>query len=208
MTLGQTKDPADNLSTPETPQTPAEVRVIAGLDESYYARATEVACQAYFFRLSSIACSDENTMAYFRWRLMRRLRDGAALGAYSDTDLVGLALLRPAGHPRAEEFSLFQRVLSRILLAPVNKGDYVLDSLSVDEPWRGKGVGSLLLEASLEYVQAQGAATVRLEVADANDAAVDFFTAKGFTVMKARGYRFMLGLLRQAPMHTMTMDLN
>jgi ribosomal protein S18 acetylase RimI-like enzyme len=207
MTPGQTKDRAGKVSSSENPHPPAEVRVLAGLEESLYARATAITCQAYFFRLSSVACSDENTMAYFRWRLMRRLRDGVALGAYSENDLVGLALLRPGGHPRTEGFPFFQRILSRILLAPVNKGDYVLDSLSVDTPWRVQGIGSLLLDASIAHVRDQGASTLRLEVAASNDAAVDFFTAKGFAIMKALGYRLFLRLLGHARMYTMTMEL-
>jgi len=139
---------------------------------------------------------------------MRRLGDGVALGAFSGSELVGLALVRPGGHPRAESFSRLSRLLSRILLAPVNKGDYVLDSLAVDTPWRGKGIGSLLLHASIEYVRAHGGSSLRLEVAAPNHAAVHFFVAKGFAIMRAWGYRSILRLLGHAMMHTLTIELD
>jgi ribosomal protein S18 acetylase RimI-like enzyme len=56
----------------------------------------------------------------------------------------------------------------------------VLHDIVVDPEYRGRGVGRLLLDASLASLQARGALRVVLETAERNEAAQRLFESVGF----------------------------
>ncbi len=58
----------------------------------------------------------------------------------------------------------------------------------VDAPLRGRGLGGDVLRRSCRQARAQGAATVRLEVAGDNDRALGLYTAVGFRPVVTEDY--------------------
>jgi ribosomal-protein-alanine N-acetyltransferase len=64
-----------------------------------------------------------------------------------------------------------------------------LGDLAVDPEWRGQGIGSQLLESSIELASDRGARTLYLEVRESNEAARALYTQRGFQVVGRRsGY--------------------
>lgn len=59
-------------------------------------------------------------------------------------------------------------------------GDAQVVNIAVSEKARGRGIGKLLLEKSLEYLKSSGAKEVRLEVRPDNEAAVKLYQTTGF----------------------------
>jgi len=59
-----------------------------------------------------------------------------------------------------------------------------LEDLIVTDAYRGKGLGSALLEAVVTYGKKQGVKRICWEVLDWNEAAISFYEAKGAKVMR------------------------
>jgi len=97
------------------------IRTVIGLPDSLLPRAAAIICHAYFYRFSSVSCSDEETLAILR----ESLNDRTLIGAFLGEELVGLAVLRSGGRPRVKKPSSFLRSLL-IRCAPVNKADIVI----------------------------------------------------------------------------------
>lgn len=68
----------------------------------------------------------------------------------------------------------------------------VLDGICVDEQWRGRGVGSALLEASFDHAKRTGAQAVQLSVVGTNPRAAALYRRLGFAPVD----RGRLGVLR------------
>jgi len=56
-----------------------------------------------------------------------------------------------------------------------------VETLVVDEDWRGRGAGSRLLEATEEAAVANGAGGIRADILIGNDEGVAFWQARGYT---------------------------
>ncbi|MDO8963930.1 MAG: GNAT family N-acetyltransferase [Coriobacteriia bacterium] len=60
-----------------------------------------------------------------------------------------------------------------------------IEVLGVREDVRGRGIGSLLLEASAEFARSTGARTLTLEVVDTNGRAKELYERAGFVVTRS-----------------------
>ena len=58
----------------------------------------------------------------------------------------------------------------------------LLDEISVDEAWRGKGIGSQALEFAAEWCRSRGLRALRLEVSHGNTHALRLYERTGFEV--------------------------
>ncbi len=56
----------------------------------------------------------------------------------------------------------------------------LLDELYVDQPFRGRGLGSQAVEFAAQWTRSQGMRALRLEVADDNAAALALYRKSGF----------------------------
>ncbi|HAG08945.1 MAG TPA: GNAT family N-acetyltransferase [Desulfotomaculum sp.] len=55
-----------------------------------------------------------------------------------------------------------------------------IDSIFVDEPHRGKGVGEKLMSLALEWLEGQKCETVRVSIAEGNENVLGFYRRFGF----------------------------
>jgi ribosomal protein S18 acetylase RimI-like enzyme len=90
--------------------------------------------------------------------------DTAVLVADNDGDVVGYAYAAVEGHDYMA------------LRGPAG----VLHDIIVDPEHRGRGVGRLLLDATLEFFRSRGVPRVVLSSAEQNEAAQRLFASKGF----------------------------
>jgi ribosomal protein S18 acetylase RimI-like enzyme len=65
-------------------------------------------------------------------------------------------------------------------LASLSAGMGEVDSLFVEEAFRGHGVGAELMRHALDWLDTQGATSKIVVVAHGNDSAIDFYSQFGF----------------------------
>ncbi|OOF25166.1 GNAT family N-acetyltransferase [Salinivibrio sp. IB872] len=86
--------------------------------------------------------------------------------------------------------------------------ELVMDGIAVDSAIRGQGVGSQLLDAIIDYAQAHGFESVRLDVIDSNPRARKLYQAKGFVATKEERFPHLKWLVGFSGATTMVKALN
>ena len=71
----------------------------------------------------------------------------------------------------------------------------LMDGIVVDESNRGRGIGTLLLEALVAFACESGYASVRLDVIDTNSGAQRMYERNGFVATATEDFGFLRGLL-------------
>lgn len=97
-------------------------------------------------------------------------------------------------------FSLFEREPKACEL--------VMDGIAVDRHFRGKGVGSLLLDHMVAYAKDNGFDSVRLDVIDGNPRAKKLYEAKGFVAQKHEQFHFLKDIVGFSGATTMIFEVN
>lgn len=77
--------------------------------------------------------------------------------------------------------------------ADLEKGDYYLSDLAVDEACRGKGIGTFILEKSLELAMEKGCRRVVLDVYLENEGALKLYKRFGFKIFNEKSIRWFDG---------------
>lgn len=75
----------------------------------------------------------------------------------------------------------------------LNRDDYYLADVAVDEQCRGKGIGTFILEESLELAREKGCKRVVLDVDLENEGALKLYERFGFKIFKKRSVRWFDG---------------
>ncbi|OOF23261.1 molybdopterin-guanine dinucleotide biosynthesis protein MobC [Salinivibrio proteolyticus] len=86
--------------------------------------------------------------------------------------------------------------------------ELVMDGIAVDSAIRGQGIGSQLLDAIMDYAQAHGFESVRLDVIDSNPRARKLYQAKGFVATKEERFPHLKWLVGFSGATTMVKALN
>jgi GNAT superfamily N-acetyltransferase len=73
---------------------------------------------------------------------------------------------------------------SCINLQDRRQGELRVQAIAVDESMRGKGAGTMLLNAAFDYARKIGYKAIRLEVVDTNPAAKKLYERLGFVTLK------------------------
>ncbi len=154
---------------------------------------------------------------------VRLFHDGvnsaACLSATADGELLGiLGLQSPGGElydlrPK----SLFRRftpwraalILANMLVlySPPRKDALVVDQLAVAPSARGKGVGTLLLEAAETRARAMGMPRMALSVISENEGAIRLYERMGYVRTQAIGGTLVRMVARSAEVWTMEKEL-
>jgi GNAT superfamily N-acetyltransferase len=135
--------------------------------------------------------------------LARNLDLSSALGATRDASLLGLAGFHHAGRALVNwrcsaalaELGLLRAIKSyaiALLFTRYPRADeLLLDGIAVDAAARGKGVGSQLMAATVDFARAHGYRAIRLDVVDTNPDARRLYERLGFVAVAAARYPFM-----------------
>ena len=80
-------------------------------------------------------------------------------------------------------------------LSVVNEKDLqtiYLDDYCVNDSYRGKGIGSKLMNMSFEFAKGQGYDQVITHVESANTESIEFYLRKGFKLVQEQGHRLLI----------------
>jgi len=80
----------------------------------------------------------------------------------------------------------------RLMTPKIKEGTVRIDSLAVDKSYRGKGIGTKLIEAVIEFARQNGYSQVLLEVVDTNPKAKVLYERMGFKVKKKVNFYFLI----------------
>lgn len=78
---------------------------------------------------------------------------------------------------------------------PLQKGQLLMDGISVSPAMRGSGVGSALLHQLIAHARARGCEAIRLDVIDTNPAARRLYERIGFVATKTESFSHLRWLL-------------
>ena len=96
-------------------------------------------------------------------------------------------------------FSLFER-------QPAS-GELVMDGIVVDSRFRGRGLGSSLLDQIVIHARENGFRSVRLDVIDTNPRARKLYESKGFVAAKTERFPYLKWLVGFSGSTTMIFDV-
>lgn len=176
-----------------------EVVLSVGLKEEHRTKAAELYYIAFRQKLHPIFRDEARGLEV----LKHSLGQNHAITAMCGDELVGLAGFKDAtgqlvdiqpklmtevfgfvgGWWRLLVLSLFER--------DMQDGVLLMDGIVVDAAMRGKGIGSQLLDATIEHARSSGYNQVRLDVVDTNPRARQLYERKGFIAGKTESYPFL-----------------
>ncbi len=93
-------------------------------------------------------------------------------------------------------FTVIGKFLSRFL-GPHGKEDFYIQAITVIKEMRGKGLGQMLMQKSLEIANAKGAKTISLDVSSKNKNAI-----KSYTKFGMKTFAFWPNFLKLPPVFT------
>lgn len=140
--------------------------------------------------------------------LENSMRLDFAIGAFDGTRLIGLAgfstdegsltagidyrgLLTELGWLRGNRAALVLSLYERT----AEQGELLMDGISVDPEFRGRGVGTQLFSSLMELARNRQYSTIRLDVIDTNSGAKRLYSRLGFVEKRTEHFEFLRGLL-------------
>ena len=172
-----------------------------GLPERYREDAARLYWQAFGSKLGRILGPEKRAIAFLT-RVLRPDHCFYVLG--DDGCLLGIAGFKsPAGSFASGSATdlhavygrvggLWRQFLLRLLQSEVDNDRFLIDGICVAREWRGRGIGSALVDALVSEARWRGYNTVRLDVIDANVRARALYERMGFAPWKSE----TLGWLR------------
>lgn len=112
-------------------------------------------------------------------------------------------LVRRLGLPQAIRAGFILSLFDRT----AREGELLLDGIAVSRTARGRGIGSLLLQAVGDWAVTEGYRSVRLDVVDTNPRARALYERRGFVVTETRLFPVMRGVLGFGASTTMVLHL-
>lgn len=125
-------------------------------------------------------------------RMFVAISDGIVLG-FSGLQFLGKSYLDPSFRFLVRRYGLgvFRVIFNGWLLeADAEEDELYLDTLAVAENWRGKGIGTLLIDEVLSIARKEKFRCVKLSVVDTNPRAKAFYERVGFQVKKTDNIPF------------------
>jgi len=187
---------------------------IAGHDR---ARAAEIYDEAFGAKLGIAIKSKSHRLAL--------LRDGFQLSyavcALDGEYLVGMAGFCTKNHSLTggisyrsilKEVGFFKGQKAAIILGLFERkakdGELLMDGIAVSEDYRGKGVGTALFDALIEYAKSHDYGRIRLDVIDTNPEARRLYERLGFKAERTNTFEVLRPLLGFGGATAMVYDLD
>ena len=188
-----------------------------GLPENYYSEAAIVYTEAFYEKTQKLFGSQEKMKSL----LLKSLNPELAIAAFVNNRLVGLAgmafndrhFITPSLSVFIEEFGFFSGLLKYLgyqllALRPYDRGQLLLDGIAVAPTMRGRGVGTLLIEAIGNYAKQNSLNSVCLEVVDTNPKARKLYERLGFKETKINRYPFLKNIMGIEAISTMVKQVS
>jgi ribosomal protein S18 acetylase RimI-like enzyme len=166
-----------------------DIRLLAGLPHAAQAEAAQLFWAAFADKLGRLLGPDARALALLE-RAMRP--DHALVAVTAGGRVVAVAGFRSPG---GSFLALTGPHLAAVYGGPgglwrgaalgwlgreVDNARFLVDGLAVAEDWRGRGLGSALIEALAAEARARGYGSLRLDVADHNERARALYERLGF----------------------------
>jgi ribosomal protein S18 acetylase RimI-like enzyme len=168
-----------------------DITVQLGLPEHLRADAARLYWQAFGGKLGPVMGPQDRAMRF----LIRVIRaDQVIIACNNHGQLVGIAGFKTArgsfASGQAQDMSavygligsFWRRLLLEGLSDGVDNDHFLLDGLCVDASARSQGVGTALMKAICAEANSRGYSSVRLDVIDSNQRAVELYKRLGFNV--------------------------
>ncbi|MDX1993153.1 MAG: GNAT family N-acetyltransferase [bacterium] len=167
-----------------------------GLPEHLRQQAAQIYVDAFRKKLTPIFKTTETAVEI----LQQDLNGRHAIVALQDDHLLGLTGLHlPDGHfmhiqPRTVMRHLgtleggLRYLLMGLLARTTRPGELLMDGIAVHASARGRGIGSKLLNAVIDYARSHHYQRVRLDVVDTNPDAKRLYERIGFVAVKTQHY--------------------
>lgn len=176
-----------------------QIEIVVGMPEQHRETAATIYYAAFEQKLGPIFRDTAKAQTVLAASLDNRF----AISAIHNEQLVGIAGFKTnEGHLVAIEphhmtaafgwLGGWTRILGLALfLRKLEPGTLLMDGLVVAADMRGKGIGSQLLEATVNYAREHGYARVRLDVVDTNPRAQQLYERKGFIATNSSSYPWL-----------------
>jgi ribosomal protein S18 acetylase RimI-like enzyme len=181
---------------------PDNVELRSGIPEEFRRQAAEIVYFAFQRKLTPLIGSPEQGIA-----IIEKAFDPAfTIAAFCQDQPVGIAgmyyggqgFLRPQRSEFNRQFGWMQGTMRfavfRLFAQAHGQKDMYLHTLAVAPAMRGKGVGTLLLNAVFQIAREKGFKSVSLEVVDTNRAARRLYERIGFVATHTHYFPYLRGI--------------
>ncbi len=181
---------------------PESVELRSGMPEEFRREVAEIVYEAFWRKLAPLIGSPGQGVAI----LEKALDPALAIVAVCQGQPVGVAGLQYDGcnfiKPQRSEFvrqfgslsGTIRFVMFKLFAFVYDQKDMYIDILAVPPAMRGKGVGTLLLDAVFQAAREKGFKSVSLEVVDTNPDARRLYERVGFVAQHTYHYPFVRGI--------------
>lgn len=195
----------------------SEMRLQRGFPENQRANAASLYDEAFGPKLSVAIRSVEKRRSLLQGGFMPEF----AIVAMTADELVGIAGFHtPDGsltggigyRSLISQLGLIEGNWAALILSLYDRkphpGQLLMDGIAVRRDFRGRGVGSLLLDEVSRFAAEQGCDRVRLDVIDINSRAKLLYERKGFRAVRTEKFLFLKPLLGFASSTTMELHVS
>lgn len=178
----------------------SHIEIKFGIPEEFHHQAAIICCEGFFSQIEWLFGSKQKAIT-----VLENSFDGElGLTAQMQGQLVGFVGLKYENRPFLQfkrshcirELGLLRGLLAFLLLNNtfITKPfphEMCIDVLVVDASMRGKGIGSLLMQAAFEIAQQNQCTAVVLYVANTNPDAHRLYERLGFTLVRTIKFRYL-----------------
>ncbi len=192
-----------------------EIEIHLGLSRHFRRPAAEAYYEAFRQKLEPIIGSSQHGVAI----LEKDFDADRAFVALYKSEFAGIAGLHHEGRHFANfrvstfihEFGYLRGAakygLMRFAARPLRPGELLMNGIVVRSSLRGRGIGTLLLHAIVDFARINNYGSVRLDVVATNPGARRLYERLGFVATKTRQYPYLRRLFGFSAVITMKKDV-
>lgn len=193
------------------PNSDTVITIVHGLPSEYCSAAAELYYAAFRQKLHPIIRSETAAVAL----LAQALNPDFGITALYGDVFAGVAGVQYGGGHfvditpalMKQHFGLLRgwlKILPLSLMArPQQEGQLLMDGIVVAPEMRGRGVGTALLQAVMDFARERGFRDVRLDVVDTNPRARQLYERRGFVATETHRYPYLRKIMGFGAVTTM-----